>query len=115
MSTLVDELAPAYVGEDRLGLTLSSRTANPAALAPVEVEIDYSRALPEGVMLPLEFTVTGPSPESFRRVIYRRHPPRALSFTPVEGGAHLVRLVECFHNRWLGKLLVDVTGERLGA
>jgi hypothetical protein len=37
--------------------------------------------------------------------------PSALSFTPREGGRHLLRLGELAHNRWWGFLVVIVVGD----
>ena len=112
MPTLHDELCPDYVGARRLVLALAPEAPSPRAFAPVDVTIDYSGAEPEGVVLPLEMTITSPSPSNFVRRILRRTRPSSLSFVPREGGRHLIRVAEVGHNRWFGALLVDVAGER---
>jgi hypothetical protein len=110
--SLLDELSPRYIGEDRLTLALVPG-AEPRAFRSVEVTVDYSRAAPEGASLPLELTVKGPTSAGFVRRYFRRARPSALSFVPAEGGVHLVRLREVGHNRWVGLLEVQVSGSRL--
>ena len=108
---VVDEISPVGYGRDAIGLSLSLSTPNPKAFSPVVVDVDYAGAEPEGVRLPLELLVIGPSGavSSFRRV-FRRGAPAALAFTPIEGGSFLVRLAEQFHNRYFGALVVEVAG-----
>ena len=113
----VDQICPEYVGRDVLSLTPAS-TAGAQAFEPVElvVAVDPTKdtdgtAQRAGLMIPLELIVTSPSPENFFRHVYRRVLPASISFTPKEGGSHTVVLREVFHNRWLGKLVVDVAGE----
>ncbi len=107
----IDELAPADVGEDRLVLTNAS-TATPKAFTPITIDVDYSACDPAGVVLPLEFTITAPSKSGFSRKLFTRTAPSSIIFTPREGGAHLVRLTEVGHQRWWGKLVVTVSGDR---
>lgn len=115
--SLVDEISPRTMGENRIALALDADLAQEPALLvfqPIIVTVDYSACDPEGVVLPLEFTVTGPSGKAtFLRKYFRRTVPAELTFTPTEGGTHLVRLAECFHNRWWGSLLIDVAGDAL--
>jgi hypothetical protein len=112
--SLIDELSPREYGEDRIVLRLSESTSEPRALSPVIVEVDFSACDPEGVVLPLELVVTGPSGKvTERRQVFRRRVPTELTFTPIEGGSTLVRLAEMFHNRWWGKLVIEVEGDPL--
>lgn len=115
--SLVDEISPRTMGEDRIVLTLdASLAALPALLVfqPIILAVDYSACNPEGIVLPLEFTVTGPSGKAtFQRRYFTRGAPAELTFTPTEGGSHLARLAECFHNRWWGSLLINVAGDAL--
>ena len=108
--SVVDEISPRDMGEDRLDLALDVANLSPQVFEPVIVNVDYSRCDPEGVVLPLEMTVTGPSGETKTRY-FRRVAPTQISFRPDEGGSTLVRLAECFHNRWFGKLVIDVAGD----
>jgi len=113
MAEFVDEISPRYYGEDRLRLTLASPNQILRAFHPVIVVIDYSAALPEGVVLPLEFTITAPSEVNSTRMVFRRFAPNELAFMPREGGVHLVRLAELWHNMWWGKLALEIAGDRL--
>jgi hypothetical protein len=107
----LDELCPPYVGDQRLKLQLAPWALAPVALAPVVLLVDYSAALPSGIAFPLLFTVAAPSSPTLVRRLIRRTAPSALSFTPREGGRHLVRLGELAHNQWWGSLLVLVAGD----
>ncbi len=112
--SVVDEISPREIGEDRIDLELSTDTLSPIVFAPVIVLVGYDRCAPEGVVLPLEFTVTGPSgTATFQRRYYRRVRPVEVTFRPTEGGSHLIRIAEMFHNRWWGALVIDVAGDAL--
>ena len=115
MPSFLDEISPRTYGEDRLVLSLSDPNAALAAFTPILLSIDYGRTLPAGVSLPLEFTVTAPTPGNSTRIVFRHFKPTALAFTPREGGQHLVRLAECYHNRWWGGLVLEIAGDRLRA
>lgn len=114
---VLEELAPTYLREPRLDLSLTlldDRTRQtPRAFQPVLVEVGYTRAEPEGVMLPLVLEVQGPSPESYQRRVFAHAAPASLTFTPREGGRHSVILREVAHNLWWGLLELDVEGELL--
>lgn len=107
----VDDLAPDYMGEDRITLSLSSETPSPRAFSSVDILVDYEATLPDFVVLPLEFIIRAPS--SFRRRYFTLSAPELLTWQPQEGGTHLVLLRETGHNLWHGKLRVDVIGKRL--
>lgn len=111
--TLVDDIAPRYYGEDRLRLTLSNPHQRLSAFVPVLITVNYAAALPEGIVLPLEFTVTAPTPSNSLRKFFKYLAPNQLAFTPREGGSHLVRLAESFHNRWFGALVLEIGGDRV--
>lgn len=112
--SVVDEISPREIGEDRIDLQLSSDTLSPLVFAPIIVLVSFERCAPDGVVLPLEFTVTGPSGRAtFQRRYFRRVRPVEVTFRTTEGGSHLVRIAELFHNRWWGKLVVDVAGDPL--
>jgi hypothetical protein len=113
MAEFIDEISPRYYGEDRLRLTLTEQNQVLRAFAPVLVTVDYSAALPEGIVLPLEFTVTAPSEVNSTRMVFRRFAPNQLAFTPREGGVYLIRLAEMWHNMWWGRLVLEITGDRL--
>lgn len=110
--TILDDLAPDYIREKRISLSLGENTEKTAG-SPVLLEVDYSEADPEGVVLPLIFEVQGPSPASSQRREFRRTPPKSIIFKPREGGTHVVTLREFSHNRWFGSLTIEVSGESL--
>jgi hypothetical protein len=113
--SFLDEISPSYYGEDRIRVTLTDSDQLLQTFTPVLISVDYSATLPEGVVLPLEFTVTGPSGEQVTRTVFRRFQPSGLTFLPREGGSHLVRLAEQFHNQWFGSLTLDIAGDRTRA
>jgi hypothetical protein len=115
MGALIDDLSPRYYGEDRIRLTLTDPDQLLQVFRPVLITVDYSRCLPAGVVLPLEFSVTGPGNVQTERHVSTRFAPSTLVFVPKEGGSHLVRLGEAFHNLWWGRLVVDIAGDRLRA
>ena len=57
----LDEISPRTYGEDRIKLSISTGQETARAFRGVLVDVDYSAARPEGVVLPLELTVQGPS------------------------------------------------------
>jgi hypothetical protein len=110
---IIDELSPSYIGEDRFGLALNENSQTPAAFSSITIDVDYSGAEPEGVVLPLELIVQAPSASGFVRRFYTRTAPSSVIFRPAEGGLHLVMLREVGHNRWWGRLRVQVDGDQL--
>lgn len=112
--SLIDELSPREYGEDRIVLSLSLPTIKPRVFVPVVIEVDASACDPEGLVLPIELIVAGPSGKATeRRQVFRTRLPSEITFTPVEGGSILVLLRELFHNRWWGKLVLPVVGDPL--
>ena len=110
---IADELSPMYVGARAIVLSLLDPLSSPRSRQYVGVAVDYSAAEPEGVCLPLELLITGPSTGSFRRRIFRRVLPTQFDFLPIEGGKHQLLLREVTHNRYVGALTVDVIGDTL--
>lgn len=110
-SGIVDELCPMYVGAEVIALSLADALATPTARSYVEIAVDYSDAEPSGVNLPLELLIVGPSEQCFERRMFRRALPGQFSFLPPEAGKYQLLLREVGHNRWLGKLYVDVQGD----
>jgi len=108
-----DEISPRYLREDRIDLTRDDPDAVPSALRSFVVSVSYARTLPQYVVLPLIFEVIGPSQQSYQRRIFRRTPPKSIVITPQEGGAHRLLLREAAHNRWWGKLAVNVAGDSI--
>jgi hypothetical protein len=107
----VDEISPAEYAQDLLVLSLVPGQT-PRQFEAVLIDVDYSKADPAGIVLPLELTITGQSGvATFQRSQFTRVRPTQLSIIPREGGRLLVRLAEAHHNRWFGALELDVIGE----
>lgn len=109
----LDEIAPRYIREKRIAVTVPSGAPAARAFQSFVLDVDYSRALPEGIALPLLLEIQGPSPQSYQRREFLRVAPQSIVFTPREGGMHLVTLREVAHNRWFGTIRIDVQGELL--
>jgi len=107
----IDDLAPSYIREKRIDLTLDPSNPVVRAGRPVLIGVSYARALPAGIMLPLVLEIQGPSPGGYQRREFTRTVPAGVIFTPREGGPHLVTLREAAHNRWWGSLTLDIEGE----
>ena len=110
MSAILDAICPMSVGAPAIVLSLVEPLVAPRAFRPIDIAVSFAGAGGEGVALPLEFTVVGPSPTSFIRHYFRRSAPSVVTFTPREGGLFLVRLREGAHNRLYGTLRLDVAG-----
>jgi hypothetical protein len=109
---VVDEVSPEEYGEDRIVLALVPEQS-PRQFEPVTITVDYEACLPADVVLPLEMTVTSESgAATFQRQVFLNLKPDELAFIPREGGQHLVRLFERFHNRWFGAVQFAVAGEK---
>jgi hypothetical protein len=112
---LLDELCPAFVGARSLLLQVTD-LAPARAFSPVQLSVAIDpiavEAASAGLIPPIELTITAPSRSGFFRHVYRRAAPRLITFTPREGGEHLVRLREVGHNLVWGALVVSVAGER---
>jgi len=118
--SVADEISPKTLGENRLDLTLDvpegldALEFVPRAHQLISVSVSYARADPDGLVLPLELVVVGPSGTATRQSRYfQRFAPSALTFRPREGGETLVVLRELFHNRWFGSLVFEVEGDEL--
>lgn len=110
---LIDEISPTYIGEDRIALTLSDPNVSVLAFVPFQVDVNYDAAEPEGLVLPLELVFQSPSGKVIKRTVFARTPPSSLLLVPRERGQHFLLLREMFHNRWQGRLVIDVQGEDL--
>jgi hypothetical protein len=118
MPATVDILAPTHVGESRLDIALLPGQEPLRPNVPITVSVGYDRALPQGVQLPLVFIVqpggAGGAAGGYREMYYRVVAPTTLTFTVPGPGAYLVSLTEVFHNRWQGRLVVNVEGDGYG-
>lgn len=113
MSIKIDEISPADIGEDKLVLQLADPSATIQIFIPFEICVNYDATEPEGVVLPLELVIRGPRPGQETRRKFTRSRPERLLVTPTTRGQHFVLLRELFHNRWQGRMTVEVIGEDL--
>jgi hypothetical protein len=102
------------MGVDRLGLKVTESSKPLLAGKVVTIDVDYTPTVPDGVQLPLVLQIqpafgTG---RGYVRRVFRRVPPASLAFRPRGAGRYLVLLREQSHNRWQGRLSVDVAGEQ---
>lgn len=109
----LEELSPSYVGEDRIALTLADPQVPILANVPFQVNVDVSATLPEGLVLPIELVVSGPSTGQYKRRLFTKSVPNSLLITPTVRGSHFILIRELFHNRWQGRLTVEVRGDDL--
>jgi hypothetical protein len=119
MPATVDILSPTYVGESKIDLALLPDQEPLRPNVPITVSVSYAKAAPSGIELPLVFILqpsgAGGVAGGYRETYYRTVAPTALTFTVPGPGAYLVSLTELFHNRWQGRLIVNVTGDGYGA
>jgi hypothetical protein len=104
------EISPAVIGEERIRLTVSATQGPIVADAAVSLDVDYAQALPQGVTLPLELIIQGPTLDGYQRRAFRRSAPSSIVVVPRESGQHQITLREAAHNRWWGALQFYVEG-----
>lgn len=111
---VVDEISPSYMGSNFITLQLDSSQTAPMALDSVTLDVDYSRTdAYGGTVAPLELVIRPPTDSNLIRKVFNDTLPKTISFTPQEGGPHLVVLREVAHNRFVGILSFNVEGEPL--
>lgn len=114
MSENLDLVSPVTMGSDQIVLTVANPTGEALLVGrPITIDFDYSATLPDGVVLPLILQV---QPAFGRGVgylekVFRKTAPNSFAFSLPGAGQYLVLLRECFHNRWQGRLLIQVDGE----
>lgn len=112
-SQTIDQISPPYVGEDRLTLKLANPNQKPLARQPIQVDVDFSATNPEGVVLPMELVLQGPNPPDHKRRVFTRDVPTSFVLVPEVKGPHFILFHELGHNRWQGRLQIEVDGEEL--
>lgn len=116
----IDVAMPDYLGARALTVALSGDTPRPTQGEPFIVDFGYEDAstqgagqpAPEGVVLPLILQLIAPSGRIVFERVFEDVEPDSADMIADEGGLHLVRIVERYHNRWFGSLVVDVEGDR---
>jgi hypothetical protein len=113
VSYTIDQISPATVGEDKIGLKLAAQNQTPLTWQPFQVDVDYSATAPEGIVLPMELVLQGPDPQDHKRRVFTRSAPESFVLVPEVKGPHFILFRELGHNRWQGRLLIEVDGEDL--
>src|SRR3954464_12103968 len=98
MTTVQDELAPAYIRNKLIVLSLDQTNTVVRAFQAAVINIDYSACYPSGVVLPLILEIQGPSPDSYQRRLFSHVAPGSVVLSAREGGRHNVTIREVAHN-----------------
>jgi hypothetical protein len=108
--SFVDIIAPDTIGSNLIVLSLSTDTPVAREGQACLIDVDYSACDPAGASLPLVLTFTGPDGIRLVHRVFTRAKPRTFEVEPIQGGPHLVRIGEMFHNRSWGSLVLTVEG-----
>lgn len=116
MSETQDRVSPAFVGEDRIAVTVAENSFLAGNLVTgriITVHFDYSAAAPAGIELPLIVTLQPGfgDGEAYRRESFVRVAPETFAFKVTSAGKYLILIKERFHNEWQGRLEVEVSGD----
>jgi hypothetical protein len=114
--SLLDTISPDYIGEDRFTLSVNTASLPARAGKVVILDVSYTGAGVEGVVLPLDFIIQptfgdGGEVGGYVWKSFTRAAPNQIVWRPALAGKYLVLLRERHHNRWQGRLLVDVAGD----
>jgi hypothetical protein len=111
----INKIAPSFIGEQRLTLALRDLNVKPRVGLVLVLVVDYGACEPEGVVLPLVYTVTQPDGTKLVERLFELVPPTVVDFVPEVSGQHMVRIGEAFHNRWWGDTFITVVGDQRDA
>lgn len=116
MTSVIDTISPLYIGDQKISIEVDSSCKPLMAFKRIIINIDYSDALPEGVILPLELIVQpgfggGGEANGYKRKVFRRTAPESYTFTVPSSGDYLVVVREIFHNQWRGSQIITVGGD----
>lgn len=114
MSENLDLVSPVDMGSDKIVITVNNPTGEALLVGiPITLDFDYSDTLPAGVVLPLILQVQPAFGRGvgYKEVIFRDRVPNSFAFQVPGAGLYLAVLRECFHNRWQGRILLQIDGE----
>lgn len=116
MSETQDRVSPGFVGEDKIAVTIdecSFLAGNLVTHRNITARFDYSASAPEGVQLPIivELQPGFGDGDSYKRVVFTRFVPETFSFRVTGSGKYFIIVKERFHNKWQGRLEIDVEGD----
>jgi hypothetical protein len=117
MVALIDIISPVTIGSDKITLTVDDGSLPLQTFKPITVNIDYTPAGTDGINVPLELVIQpesgdGGAGNGYFRDVYYRAAPDTITFTPSKANKYFILLKEMFHNRWQGRLIVDVAGDK---
>lgn len=116
MSETQDRVSPAFVGEDRIGITIDQDSLLAGVLVTnraITARFDYGATAPEGVTFPIivELQPGFGDGDSYRRVVFERFVPETFAFKVTDAGKYFILIHERFHNRWQGRIDIEVEGD----
>ncbi len=114
MSENLDLVSPVDMGSDKIVVTVNNPTGEQLLVGtPITLDFDYSLTFPAFVKLPLILQVQPAFGRGvgYKETIFRDRVPNSFAFQVPGAGQYLAVLRECFHNRWQGRILIDVAGE----
>jgi len=116
MSDTQDRVSPAFVGEDRITVTIDEDSFLAGSLVTertITARFDYSGAEPEGVALPIivELQPGFGDGDAYRRLAFKRFTPETFAFKVTGAGKYFILVKERFHNQWQGRLEIEVEGD----
>ena len=119
MVATLDTLSPTYVGADRISLEVDTSSEPLQPFKPITINIDYTDGGEAGIHVPIETIVQpggdkGGDAYGYHYKVHRRTPPDTITFTVPSAGLYLVVVREIHHNRWQGRLEINVEGDQFG-
>lgn len=96
-----------YIRAERIRLELADPSVPPTAGYAFDLLMSLDPADTQ-LVLPLKLVVMGPSAESRYEHTFRRLIPRRIPIVAREPGRYIVSIRELFHNRFAGRLHIEV-------
>lgn len=114
MSEIIDTISPAYIGSDKFVLTVDESSLPLQSYRLISINIDYSAAYPNGVVLPIKIFVQpafGDGTGYIEKTFTRFAPSRFSFYAEAGAGDYLILVKEFGHNQWQGRLVITVGGD----
>jgi hypothetical protein len=118
MTEIIDTISPVYIGEDKFTLTIDEASKPLLSYKPLSINIDYSEADPEGVVLPIIIVVQpafGDGTGYIKKTFSRSAPSTFSFFASAGAGDYLILVREYGHNQWQGRLVITVGGDDIAS
>jgi hypothetical protein len=117
MTATLDSLSPYYIGADKIAVSLDQSSIL-RTFQPITLNFDYSQTGINGIILPIEVVVQpafypgGPA-AGFKSKLFKKSRPESFTFTPPSAGQYLVLIRELFHNKWQGRIVLNISGDNI--